>query len=47
MEISVVVIPPVSIKPDYFPKARMHDSSKLIDFCLGTSVIACLCVPVS
>lgn len=47
MEISVAAIPPVSFKPDYFPKARMHDSSILIDLCLGTSVVVCLCVPVS
>lgn len=40
-----VLIIPVSIKQDYFPKARMHDSSMLIDQCLGASgiVYVCLC----
>lgn len=38
---SYVLIIPVSIKPDYFPKARMHDSSVLIDQCLWCK---CVCV---
>lgn len=41
---SYVLITWVSIKLDYFPRARMHDSSILIDHCLGTSVIVWVCV---
>lgn len=39
-----VPITQVPIKPDYFPNARMHDSSILIDCRLGTSVIVCASV---
>lgn len=44
---SYVLITPVSIKPDYFPKARMHDSSILIDHCQGTRKTVCVYVYVS